>query len=255
MTVREEQWWGRWIGLKTNQAHFFYMENDLPRLERVLEELEPAVALHGTHAQRMDLLHVRQQHRYRRERYALSERTEELAREIYALEPDVVGADFILGFCLLWRGKLDEAERCFERGLQIARAEGVAIIETRCLVYSLVARRKAGDVEGARARHAELEALTELHGYFGLLSANAAWLAYRDGASIARPIMVRRRSPPGARKVERVMASSSGRRGFHSSALRSRATMSTLRPRTPTGCSSRPSSRCRTRSLRRFSRP
>ena len=181
MKLRDQQWWDRWIGLKTNQAHFFYMENELPSLERVVEELEPAVALHGTHAQRMDLLHVRQQHRYRRERYALSKKTEELAREIYMLEPDVVGADFILGFCLLWRGKLDEAERCFERGLQIARAEGVAIIETRCLVYSLVARRKAGDVAGVRARHAELEELSELHGYFGLLSANTAWLAFRDG--------------------------------------------------------------------------
>ncbi len=181
MTVRDEHWWARWIGLKTNQAHFFYMENDPPKLERVLEELEPAVALHGTHIQRMDLLHVRQRHRYRRERYALSERTEELAREIHALEPDIVGADFSLGFCLLWRGKLDEAERCFERGLQIARAEGVALIETRCLVYSLVARRRAGDVAGARARRAELEAIPELHGYDGLLNANTAWLAFRDG--------------------------------------------------------------------------
>ena len=181
MTVRDEQWWGRWIGLTMNQAHFFYMENEPSKLELILEELEPAVALHGTHAQRMDLLHVRQQHRYRRERYALTDETEELAREIYALEPDADAADFILGFCLLWRGKLEEAERCFERGLQIARAKGIALIETRCLVYSLVARRRAGDVAGARARCAELEALTELHGYYGLLSANAAWLAFRDG--------------------------------------------------------------------------
>ena len=181
MTVRDEMWWERWIGLKTNQAHFFYMENELQALEQVVEELEPAVALHGTRAQRLDLLHIRQQHRYRRERYALSAKTEELAREIHALEPDFVAADFTLGFCLLWRGKLDEAEECFARGVKSARAEGVALVETRCLVYSLVARRKAGDVTGARARRYEIDALDELHGYSGLVSANSAWLAYRDG--------------------------------------------------------------------------
>ncbi len=54
-----------------------------------------------------------------------------------------VAADFTLGFCLLWRGKPQEAERYLERGREVARARGVALIETRCLVYGLVAQRQA----------------------------------------------------------------------------------------------------------------
>jgi len=183
IATREQEWWERWIGLKLNQAHFYYMENEPTALERVIEELEPAVVLHGTAGQRLDLLHVRQQHRYRRERYALSEETEKLAREIYVLDldSDLAAADFTLGFCLLWREKLDEAETHFERGLEIARTRGAALVETRCLAYSLMARRKRNDVSSARVRLAELEALDELHGYFGLVSAGAAWIAYRDG--------------------------------------------------------------------------
>jgi predicted ATPase/class 3 adenylate cyclase len=183
MPTRDQHWWVRRIGLKLDQAHFFYMENDPTALERVAEELEPAVALHGTAAQRLDLLHVRQQHRYRMERYAFSEETEALAREIYALdlEAGAVAADFILGFSLLWRGKLEEAEAHFERGIDIATAKGAALIVTRCLVYSLLARRKRNDVEGARARLAELATLEELHGYVGLVRASSAWIAYRDG--------------------------------------------------------------------------
>ena len=100
---------------------------------------------------------------------------------VIGLEVGDVAADFTLGFSLLWRGKPAEAETYLERGREVARAAGMALIETRCLVYWLVAKRRLNDVEGARVRLGELEELDELHGYAGLLSANAAWIAYRDG--------------------------------------------------------------------------
>jgi hypothetical protein len=55
------------------------------------------------------------------------------------------------------------------------------LIETRCLVYGAVARRRQNDLDGARALVQELEAQDELHGYRGLTAAIAAWIAYRDG--------------------------------------------------------------------------
>ena len=87
----------------------------------------------------------------------------------------------MLGFCLLWRGKLEEAEDYFERGREAARSRGWALIETRCLVYGSIARRRRNDVEGARSWLLELEAQEELHGYRGLVAANGAWVALRDG--------------------------------------------------------------------------
>jgi tetratricopeptide (TPR) repeat protein len=182
---RDSAWWERWIGLKLDQAHFFYFENDQEAHGAALDELEPAVAAHGTPAQRLDLMHARMQYRYRSERYALSEETEALAREIYELDraSGIAIRDFTLGFCLLWRGKLDEAETHLERGLDSARHAGTALFEVRCLVYGLLVMRRRNDVERARARLAQLESYEELHGYQGLISACAAWVAHRDGDS------------------------------------------------------------------------
>jgi hypothetical protein len=123
------------------------------------------------------------QFRYRLERYALSAETEKLAREVSALDR-ASGSPwgfFTLGFCLLWRAKLDEAEEHLARGLEEGRRAGLALLEVRCLVYGLVVRRRRNDLEAARARLEELEALEEVHGYHGLISACAAWVALRDG--------------------------------------------------------------------------
>ena len=182
---RDSTWWERWITLKLDQAHFFYFENDQEAHGAALAELEPAVAAHGTPQQRLDLMHAQMQYRYRSERYALSEETETLAREIYALDraSGIATGDFTLGFCLLWRGKLDEAEAHLELGLEAARQAGIALFEMRSLVYGLLVMRRRNDVDRARARLAQLASVDELHGYHGLISACAAWVAHRDGDS------------------------------------------------------------------------
>jgi hypothetical protein len=55
------------------------------------------------------------------------------------------------------------------------------MIQTRCLVYGAVARRKLGDVNGVRALDAQIAELEETFSYAGLIAANRAWLAWRDG--------------------------------------------------------------------------
>lgn len=180
---RDADWWKRWIDLKLDQASFFYFENAQERLAALVVEVEQLVEERGDPEQRLELMHVRCQHAYRRERYALSEETEALVRETYrrAVELGDPGAEFMFGFGLLWRGKPGEAEEHFVRGHEEARGRGIAILETRCRVYGAVARRCQGDVEGVREWLLELEMQDELHGYRGLTAANAAWLAYRDG--------------------------------------------------------------------------
>ncbi len=190
VSARDEAWWEHWLDVKLDEAHFFYFQNEQAALDEVVARLEPIIAGRGTLEQQFELLHVRAQRQYRLERYALSESAEELSRRIHVLGLEIgdFTVDFTLGFCLLWRGKPEDAETYFERGLEVARMRGMTLIETRCLVYGLVAKRKRNDVEGARLRLAELELLDELHGYRGLVSANAAWLALRDG----RPDLVQR---------------------------------------------------------------
>jgi tetratricopeptide (TPR) repeat protein len=183
MEDRGPEWWERWIDLELDQAAFFYFENHQDELASLVERLEAHVAERGSPVQHLEFLHVKGQQAYRLERYALSEETEALVRETYrrGLELDDWSSEFTIGFCLLWRGKPEEAEAHFVRGVEVTRSRGVALLETRCLVYGVIARRRQNDVEGARAWVRELEAQDELHGYRGLTAANAAWIAYRDG--------------------------------------------------------------------------
>jgi predicted ATPase/class 3 adenylate cyclase len=183
VSTRDETWWERWLTVQLSVATLFYFENAQDELASLVGELGPLVEQHGSPEQRLDVLHLRGQLAYRLERYALSDATEELIRETYrtAVELGDPSAEFTLGFCLLWRGKLAEADECFVRGREVARSRGIALIETRCLVYDVIARRRQNDVEGSRALLDELLLQDELHGYSGLTSANLAWLAYRDG--------------------------------------------------------------------------
>jgi predicted ATPase/class 3 adenylate cyclase len=180
---RGEEWWDRWVELRLSKASLFYFENRQKELAPLVQELESLVREHGSPMQELDLLHLRVQQAYRLERFAPSEATEALAREAYrrAIDLDDVGAEFLLGFCLLWRLKPREAEEHFRRGMDVSRARGIAVIETRCLVYGVIARRRQNDYEGAHAWLRKVEAQEELHGYRGLTAANAAWVAYRDG--------------------------------------------------------------------------
>jgi predicted ATPase/class 3 adenylate cyclase len=180
---RDETWWAAWIDVKLEQAHHHYFQGDVEALGALVEVIQPQVEGHGSPAQQVDFLSVLAQLAYRRERYVLSEETEALIREIHRRSRELgdESVDFTLGFALLWRGKCAEAVESFQEGLASARRRGHSLIEVRCLVYAVVAHRRLGDVERARRLLAELAAFDELHGYEGLVRANAAWVAYRDG--------------------------------------------------------------------------
>ena len=179
---RGVDWWERWVELELTKATFFYFENRQAELSSLVQQLDGWLRDHGTPLQRVDFLHLRVQQAYRRENYVPSAETEALAREAYrqAIELNDWGADFMLGFCLLWRNQLEEAEQHFASGREAACAAGTVLLETRCLVYGSIARRRLNDLEGAREWLAALDAQDELHGYRGLTSATGAWVAYRD---------------------------------------------------------------------------
>jgi predicted ATPase/class 3 adenylate cyclase len=181
--ARDDAWWRSWLDVKIGEANHHYFQGDLDRLAALADELRPLVERHGGAVQQIEFLHVMAQNAYRRERYVLSAETEELVRAIYRrqLELGVGSAHFTLGFCLLWRGKPEEAAQSLGAGLATARERGDALIEVRCLVYEALARRRLGNVERARELLGEVAALENLHGYDGLVEANLAWVAWRDG--------------------------------------------------------------------------
>jgi predicted ATPase len=176
-------WWSAWIDVKLAQAHHHYWMNDQEALAQTAEALRPDLQKHGSPVQRIDWLSVLLKETYRRQRYVLSEDSDELADEFYRASVKIGDryADFQRGFHLLWRGKLDDALSHLTTGKDVARDVGDTVMEVRCLIYSAIARRKQGDVEGEQALLDELEGLPERHGYDGLYAANRAWLAWRQG--------------------------------------------------------------------------
>jgi predicted ATPase/class 3 adenylate cyclase len=181
--ARGDVWWNDRLAVKLAQAHLRYWQGETDALAAAIEELRPHVDAHATPFQRADFLHVRMQEALRRERYVLSAETEELAREVFrvASETGEWDARFQIGFALLWRGRLDEADEHLRIGREEARAIGDVLFETRCLVYRQIVRRKLGDVEEVQRLDAELAALDDDYGYGGLMAANRSWLAWREG--------------------------------------------------------------------------
>jgi predicted ATPase/class 3 adenylate cyclase len=174
--------WRRWLDVKLAQASLHYWRADTAALAHAAAAIGADVDRFGTRRQRAEFLHVLLQDSFRRERYVLSAETEELGRKAFAAMTAAGSWDshFQLGFTLLWRGKLGEADEELRLGREQARAAGDVLVETRCLVYRAVARRKLGDVEAVRALDYEIAALEDPGGYVGLIAGNRAWLAWRD---------------------------------------------------------------------------
>jgi predicted ATPase/class 3 adenylate cyclase len=182
-TNGDAAWWREWLDLKLADATLHYWKADSAALHAAAEALSPQIEAHGTPRQRANFLGTRIFELLRRDRYAASPEAEELA---YAyLEAAKAAGDwdghFMLAFVLLWRSEFDEAIEQFRRGRDEGRAAGDVLVEIRCLVYQAVAQRRRGDDESVRSLDAEIAEFEESYGYTGLVSANRAWLAWRNG--------------------------------------------------------------------------
>jgi predicted ATPase/class 3 adenylate cyclase len=180
---RDESWWKAWLDLKLGEARVHYWKADSPALHSATAALRPSIEEHGTPRQRANFIGTQILDLLRRDRYTPSAEAEALAWA-YLAAANAAGdwdGHFMLAFVLLWRGKLMEAVEHFRAGRDEAKAAGDVLLEVRCLVYQAVAQRRLGDVERVRSLDAELAELEEPYGYTGLISANRAWLAWRDG--------------------------------------------------------------------------
>ena len=249
MAARDEEWWRAWIDVKLYQANHYYFQAAVVELARLIEDVRPHLERHGSALQELDFLHVMAQNAYRRERYVLSDETELLIRRIHrrSLELEDTHADFTLGFGLLWREKLAEAESAFQRGLASARSRGDALIEVRCLVYQTLSLRKRGDVEGVRALLGELDALKDLQGYTTPGSSGRTRLGSRTEMETTTRLSrsPRLRSTTGSQRVDPGRPCFSGRRASRWSESTSRAIERNPLSRIPARCWTRLSRHCR----------
>ena len=179
----DASWWREWLDLKLQEATLHYWNADSAALHAAADALRPYVGEHGTPRQRANFIGTQVFDLLRRDRYVATPEAEELARAY--LDAAKAAGDwdghFLLGFVLVWRDKFDEAIEHLRQARDDAKAAGDVLTDIRGVVYQIVARRRLGDVEGVRALDAELAEFDDTYGYAGLVCANRAWLAWRQG--------------------------------------------------------------------------
>jgi len=96
--------------------------------------------------------------------------------------PRLIGATrFILGYCLFLSGRLDQADEQLQAALTAGLQVGDAELVARCRLHFLpLLWRRRGQVEAVRNVVADAMAQGERR-YVGVLTAQRAWVAWRDG--------------------------------------------------------------------------
>jgi len=176
--------------LARGQLYYWHVQWQWPEMERVLRQAEPEIDACGSQGQRLELLSLTLQYRFRRENYRLSEETVDIAwrrRELCRPAGDPTSmtySDFQVGFALLWHGEPAPAQTYLSGALASAAAMGARTVQARCLAYLSIATRQLKQVEALRGQTEDLWALATALGemtYVGLAWANRAWLAWQAG--------------------------------------------------------------------------
>ncbi len=183
------EWWQEWIELQLSRAGVYYFRGEVREQAELLEKIQPVVEQHGTplqHAESfLDLVLASN----RRDRFIVSEQTLAYSRAYLAAAQElgslrsIAHARFVLGFNLLWQGKLEEAEHQMNTALEWAVRMGNATLQTQCLTYLTVVFRKLGQVgEATDYALRSLEAATSVQNpaYIGAAKANLAWAAWKN---------------------------------------------------------------------------
>src|SRR5439155_11988890 len=121
----------------------------------------------------------------RRERYVPSDETLSIQRAVLAASPpDHVGQRFGLGFVLLWRGELAEAEEHLMAAHAAAERIGDRLVLIRSTIYLAMLCRFAARTQATQDLANEVLAIMSaapILEYVGAAHAHLAWVALRAG--------------------------------------------------------------------------
>jgi len=183
-------WWHEWIEAQTERIWMHYWQAQLSEMNELAEKVRPAVEQYGNPAQRARFFTSLTLMGYRRSRYVISDEIIAHSRAALSASRESKNLNslgmshFLLGFSLLWRGDLDEAEEQIQESLKLAERTGDVVLQSRCLTYLTVLYRKRGEVEKVRQNIPRCETVAstgQMIEYLGTAKANRAWVAWREG--------------------------------------------------------------------------
>jgi tetratricopeptide (TPR) repeat protein len=186
-----EDWWQEWIAIQVDRIWAAYWSKGQWReMLELAEKTRSAVGEYGTPAQRSSFYECLVLVENRRYRYVVPDETLTYARTSLAAGQEsgdlgqLARSQFLLGFCHLWRGELEEAGDAISAALTLAERIGDVDVQLMCLTYLPVVHRKREHVEQTRQLLDRSLAAARERGsieYEGMARANLAWVALREG--------------------------------------------------------------------------
>lgn len=186
-----QDWWGQWLDVNLHRMYTYYWTANIEGVNAHVQKIGTWVEQYGTPIQRSRFFFNQAAADIRHGRYYyISEGTLTNARNaVQALQdaPDSIDkafAVFLLGFTLLWRWQLDEAETVLQDALAITERIGDIITQSRILTYLTVTWRKRGSINEVRhyaRRSLEVAHHGQMIEYIGMANGNLAWVALREG--------------------------------------------------------------------------
>jgi tetratricopeptide (TPR) repeat protein len=183
--VAEQAWWQEWIDVQNGRFMVHYWTANQEAMTALTATLGPVVERYGTPDQRAAQLAHLMNANTRRERYVPSDETLSIQRAVLAASPpDHVGQRFGLGFLLLWRGELAEAEEHLMADHAAAERIGDRLVLIRSTIYLAMLCRFAARTQATQDLANEVLAIMSaapILEYVGAAQAHLAWVALRAG--------------------------------------------------------------------------
>ena len=185
-----DEWQQEWLQIQLDRMWLHYWRGQDQEITTLAERIRPLVEQYATPLQRGKFFHGLTLGALRRDRYTAAEETIANAEtSLAAVEqskvvPEICHARFVLGFSYLWGGELDLADKWLNDALKLTKRTGDIVLQSRCLTYLTVIRRRHGEVECARdyAGQSLSSAVTaRMPEYIGMAKGNLAWVHLRNG--------------------------------------------------------------------------
>lgn len=182
-----------WVQIGLGRAWIFYWLGRHREMSIEIARVASHVEARGTDLERYQYFLAIVTRDYRQHRYRVPEPTLEAgracvmaARDAGAL-PEIAFGRFVLGFALLFRGQLEEAEVEVSAALEACRQLGDAVGETRAIAYSALLHRLQGRVEQAEQiaqKTLSLALARDMGDYIGMAQACLGWVALQRGQTV-----------------------------------------------------------------------
>ncbi len=182
-------WWAQWVHLQVERVWVHYWLADVEAMQQRVERVRSHIEDHASFTQRARFFQALMHHNLRRENYALSPETVDLARASLAaaeLAGDAAGlayARFLVGFALLFNGAHEAAADELTRALSASVETGDLALQARVLTYLTMCHRLRGEVASTievATRGLKLAESLNMDDYAGAALANLGWAAWRE---------------------------------------------------------------------------